>query len=122
MIKINSYLMSNAKKELRYYGLDLDKAELMNVFEDAALVAEDDEDPEDFEDLPDVQDQTVPNQDFEFENLIDLNNQLFLDNKQDNSDTEETEESEGDNTVDEEFDDFNEEEFGTEFAKDLMNN
>ncbi|RHZ64760.1 hypothetical protein Glove_320g87 [Diversispora epigaea] len=122
MVKINSYLISNAKQKLKYYDLDLDKNELMGVFKDAALIIEEEKDPEDFKDLPDVQNQMIPNQDFEFENLIDINNQLFLNNEQNNSDVEEEiEESEDEDTVDEKFNEFNEEEFGAEFAKNVMN-
>ncbi|CAG8645949.1 237_t:CDS:2 [Racocetra fulgida] len=40
MIKISSYLISNAKQELHYYGLDLTKEEIQTIFQNITLFSE----------------------------------------------------------------------------------
>ncbi|CAG8794214.1 4862_t:CDS:2, partial [Dentiscutata erythropus] len=75
IVKISSYLISNAKKELHYYGLELTKEKIQTVFQDIALFSEDDEE-ENFNDLDESEDfidSEVEDQNLEIENLITLN-------------------------------------------------
>ncbi|CAG8854183.1 1458_t:CDS:2, partial [Gigaspora margarita] len=50
IVKISSYLISNAKQELYYYGLELTEEEIRTVFQDIALFSEDKEE-ENFDNL-----------------------------------------------------------------------
>ncbi|CAG8819445.1 21925_t:CDS:1, partial [Gigaspora rosea] len=50
IVKISSYLISNAKQELHYYGLELTEEEIQTVFQDIDLFYEDEEE-ENFDDL-----------------------------------------------------------------------
>ncbi|CAG8833239.1 8120_t:CDS:2, partial [Gigaspora margarita] len=71
-----SYLISNAKQELHYYGLELTEKEIQTVFQDIALFSEDEEE-ENFDNLDeseDLIDSDIKNQNLEIENLIALNN------------------------------------------------
>ncbi|CAG8636405.1 17973_t:CDS:2 [Racocetra persica] len=40
IVKISSYLISNTKQELHYYGLDLTKEEIKSIFQDFAVFSE----------------------------------------------------------------------------------
>ncbi|CAJ0769240.1 2137_t:CDS:1, partial [Entrophospora sp. SA101] len=77
MVKINSFLISNAKQELQYYGVDLTEEELLGVFQEAALVAETNDDLEEFVDLPDDSNIEYEDQQLLLDDLMDLTNPEF---------------------------------------------
>ncbi|CAG8479961.1 2612_t:CDS:2, partial [Racocetra fulgida] len=54
-IKISSYLISNTKQELSFYGLELTEEEIQTVFQNIALFSEADEE-EDFDELDEFED------------------------------------------------------------------
>jgi hypothetical protein len=116
MVKINSFLVSNAKQELQYYGVDLTEEELSSIFQDAALVAETPED--NFENLTDLDtsnpDLELEDQELNLESVMNLSN-LGFGNRDGNSDTEESTTDDSENKEDE----FNEDEFGAEFVQSL---
>ncbi|CAG8819167.1 22210_t:CDS:1, partial [Dentiscutata erythropus] len=75
IVKISSYLISNAKQELHYYRLELIEEEIQTVFQDIALFSEDNEE-ENFNNLDkseDFIDSEVEDQNLEIKNLITLN-------------------------------------------------
>ncbi|CAG8535542.1 9155_t:CDS:2 [Dentiscutata heterogama] len=76
MVKISSYLISNTKQELHYYGLDLTEEEIQTVFQDIELFSEvnDEDDFDDFDNSTNYIDLEIEHQDLELENFIDLNN------------------------------------------------
>ncbi|CAG8505863.1 10257_t:CDS:2 [Racocetra fulgida] len=65
IVKISSYLISNAKQELSFYGLELTEEEIQTVFRDIALFSEADE-KEDFDELDESED---PLQDCDYTTL-----------------------------------------------------
>ncbi|CAG8834749.1 5761_t:CDS:1, partial [Racocetra persica] len=82
MVKISSYLMSNAKQELHYYGLDLTEEEIQTVFQDITFFSEvndeensdNSDDSDDSTDFANLIDPEIEHQDLELENFIELNN------------------------------------------------
>jgi hypothetical protein len=124
MVKINSFLISNAKQELQYYGVDLTEEELLGVFQKAALVAETNEDLEEFVDLPDDSNIEYEDQQLLLDNLMDLTNPEFGNEDKDSTSEKNDENDENDdndtdsNNEDNEFD---EDEFGAAFVQSLQN-
>ncbi|CAG8635523.1 7303_t:CDS:2, partial [Cetraspora pellucida] len=77
MVKISSYLMSNAKQELHYYGLELTERELQTVFQDIDLFSEVNEENNDnldnLSEFTNFSDPEIEHQDLALENFIELN-------------------------------------------------
>ncbi|CAG8677728.1 1718_t:CDS:2, partial [Racocetra fulgida] len=77
MVKISSYLMSNAKQELHYYGLDLTKEELQTIFQDIDLFSEINEENinnlDNLSEFANSSDPEIEYQNLELENFIELN-------------------------------------------------
>lgn len=120
MVKINSFLISNAKQELQYYGVDLTEEELLGVFQEAALVAETNDDLEELVDLPD--DSNIEDQQLLLDDLMDLTNSEFS-NEDNDSNNEKNDESyyDTDSNNDNEDNEFDENEFGAAFVQSLQN-
>lgn len=114
MAKISTYLISNAKKELHYYGLELTEEEIQTVFQDIALFSEDNEEEhQDNLDESEDSDSEAEHQNLEIENLIALNNIGSDDDENIDNNMNLSEE------VNDEFDEFDENRFGAEFESML---
>ncbi|CAG8717340.1 16993_t:CDS:2, partial [Cetraspora pellucida] len=82
IVKISSYLMSNAKQELHYYRLDLTEEEIQTVFQDITFFSEvndeensdNSDNSDDSTDFANLIDPEIEHQDLELENFIELNN------------------------------------------------
>ncbi|CAG8627066.1 6921_t:CDS:2, partial [Cetraspora pellucida] len=82
MVKISSYLMSNAKQELHYYGFDLTEEEIQTVFQDITFFSEvnnkensdNSDNSDDLTDFANLIDPEIEHQDLKLENFIELNN------------------------------------------------
>ncbi|KAF0541699.1 hypothetical protein F8M41_005189 [Gigaspora margarita] len=79
MVKISSYLVSNAKQELHYYGLDLIEKEIQSIFQDFVVFSkvEEESTSDNLDDLNEIMNYSEPDiehQNLEIENLIVLNN------------------------------------------------
>ncbi|RIB09922.1 hypothetical protein C2G38_2043925 [Gigaspora rosea] len=133
IVKISSYLMSNPKQELHYYGLDLTEEEIQTVFQDITLFSEvndeenypnnsDNSDNSDnFDNSTDFSDPEIEHQDLELENFIELNNvEQDIDNESmDKSIGVNTDKHTDENTDDDEFnnEEFNEDQLGAELEE-----
>ncbi|CAG8806261.1 44467_t:CDS:2 [Gigaspora margarita] len=79
MVKISSYLISNAKQELHYYGLDLTEEEIQSIVQDFVVFSEVEEEStsDNLDDLNEIMNYSEPeveHQNLEIEDLIVLNN------------------------------------------------
>nr|CAG8665440.1 4951_t:CDS:2 [Entrophospora candida] len=121
MVKINSFLISNAKQELQYYGVDLTEEELLGVFQEAALVAETNDDLEEFVDLPDDSNIEYEDQQLLLDDLMDLTNPEFGNEDKDSNSEENDENDDNDTDSNNEDNEFDEDEFGAAFVQSLQN-
>ncbi|RIB03695.1 hypothetical protein C2G38_2149396 [Gigaspora rosea] len=118
IVKISSYLISNAKQELHYYGLELTEEEIQTVFQDIDLFYEDEEE-ENFDDLDeseDLIDFDIEDQNLEIENLIALNN---IESNNDDENINDNNNNLNEDLNNEEIEEFDEDQFGAEFESML---
>ncbi|RIB24992.1 hypothetical protein C2G38_2167033 [Gigaspora rosea] len=117
-LKISSYLISNAKQELHYYGLELTEEEIQTVFQDIDLFYKDEE-KENFDDLDeseDLIDSDIEDQNLEIENLIALNN---IESNNDDENINDNNNNLNEDLNNEEIEEFDEDQFGAEFESML---
>ncbi|RIB04451.1 hypothetical protein C2G38_2149016 [Gigaspora rosea] len=118
IVKISSYLISNAKQELHYYGLELTEEEIQTVFQDIDLFYEDEEE-ENFDDLDESEDFIyfdIEDQNLEIENLIALNN---IESNNDDENINDNNNNLNEDLNNEEIEEFDEDQFGAEFESML---
>ncbi|CAJ0834049.1 15461_t:CDS:2, partial [Entrophospora sp. SA101] len=115
------FLISNAKQELQYYGVDLTEEELLGVFQEAALVAETNDDLEEFVDLPDDSNIEYEDQQLLLDDLMDLTNPEFGNEDKDSNSEENDENDDNDTDSNNEDNEFDEDEFGAAFVQSLQN-
>ncbi|CAG8814422.1 26178_t:CDS:2, partial [Gigaspora margarita] len=114
IVKISSYLISNAKQEFHYYGLELTEEEIQTVFQDIVLFSEDEEEENfgNMDESEDLIDSNVEYQNLEIENLIALNN---IESNNDNENINDNKNNLNKDLNNGEIEEFDEDQFGTEF-------
>ncbi|CAG8772866.1 19783_t:CDS:2, partial [Dentiscutata erythropus] len=126
IVKISSYLISNAKQELHYYRLDLTEEKIQSVFQDFAVSSEVEEESisDNLDDLNEIMNYSEPEVEhinLEIESLIVLNNFELDEEDKNSNDKLNEDELDREELNHEEFDheEFDESKFGAGFESML---